>query len=82
MFLMQNMSLQWCWNAEVGLPAPDAVFLLSLSEAVASRRGNFGKERYELTDFQRKVKMNYDCLKNSSWKVLLALKIFLHAIFV
>lgn len=61
--------MEWCWNPEIGLPKPDAVFLLNLTEEAVSKRGGFGNERYELTSFQKKVKDNYLGMKNSSWKV-------------
>ncbi|XP_034238457.1 thymidylate kinase isoform X2 [Thrips palmi] len=65
----ENMDLQWCWNQEEGLPAPDAVFILNLSESASLQRGGFGEERYELTDFQAKVRSNYKLLKDPKiWK--------------
>lgn len=45
----------WCEAQEVGLPAPDAVFYLSLSLDEAAGRGGFGEERYEKRDMQEKV---------------------------
>lgn len=45
----------WCEAQEVGLPAPDAVFYLSLSLEEAAGRGGFGEERYERRDMQEKV---------------------------
>lgn len=63
------MDLRWCWNAEVGLPEPDAVFYLTLSDEASARRDGFGDERYEVSDFQRKVKINYSKIRNSLWQV-------------
>ena len=31
------------------------------------KRADFGGERYEMTEFQRKVRMNYDKLRDPSW---------------
>ena len=31
------------------------------------KRADFGGERYEMTEFQRKVRMNSDKLRNPSW---------------
>lgn len=45
----------WCEAQETGLPAPDAVFYLSLSLDEAAARGGFGEERYERRDIQEKV---------------------------
>lgn len=65
----ENMDIEWCWNPEDGLPAPDAVFILNLSEAASLKRGGFGEERYELSNFQAKVRHNYKLLKDSKlWK--------------
>ena len=66
----KNMDLEWCWNPEIGLPKPDAVFFLHLEEQDILRRGGFGEERYERISFQRKVLNNYLALKDSSWKVI------------
>jgi len=51
--------LDWCRSADVGLPAPDAVFYLTLNPDVAATRGDFGGERYEDTDFQKIVETNF-----------------------
>lgn len=46
----------WCRNPEIGLPRPDAVIFLSLSNEEAARRGGFGEERYEKEEMQGKVR--------------------------
>ncbi|KAJ1528846.1 hypothetical protein ONE63_007218 [Megalurothrips usitatus] len=66
----KGMDLQWCWNPEIGLLEPDAVFLLNLSEEAAAMRGGFGQERYENLDFQKQVKENFMAMKSSSWKLI------------
>jgi hypothetical protein len=40
-----GMDLEWCKKSDVGLPAPDAVFYLTLAPEVAARRAGFGGER-------------------------------------
>ena len=50
-----GLSIGWCKQPDVGLPKPDLVCFLDVSEEVAMKRADFGGERYELTDFQRKV---------------------------
>ena len=50
-----GLSISWCKQPDVGLPKPDLVCFLDVSEKVAMKRADFGGERYELTDFQRKV---------------------------
>ena len=65
----QGMELEWCRQPEIGLPKPDAVLYLTLSAEEAAKRTEFGGERYEQTDFQRKVGENYKLLKEQDWKV-------------
>jgi len=51
----------------VGLPRPDLVVFLDVSEEVARQRGGFGEERYEVAEFQRRVRSNYRELEDPSW---------------
>ena len=51
----------------MGLPRPDLVCFLDVSEEVAQQRADFGGERYELTEFQRKVRQNYEKLRDDTW---------------
>ena len=51
----------------MGLPRPDLVCFLDVSEEVAQQRADFGGERYEVTDFQRKVRENYEKLRDDTW---------------
>jgi len=63
------MSIDWCKQAETGLPKPDAVFFLSLSPDALSQRRGFGNERYELTEMQTKVRDNFMKLEDDMWQV-------------
>lgn len=36
----------------------------------AAKRGNYGNERYEQLEFQRKVAQYYQILQDATWKVL------------
>lgn len=65
-----HINMQWCINAEVGLPKPDGVIYLTLSSEEAAKRASFGGERYEEKRFQRRVADNYEVLKDCSWKVI------------
>nr|CAI5842984.1 unnamed protein product [Callosobruchus analis] len=51
----KDMDYEWCKQPENGLPKPDVVFLLTLSEEDMLVRPGFGNERYENVDTQRKV---------------------------
>ena len=67
---MQGFTLDWCKQSDAGLPRPDLVLFLTLSSEEAAKRGGFGDERYEQTDFQKRVANNYDILKQeNNWKV-------------
>jgi len=62
-----GLSLAWCKQPDVGLPRPDLVVFLDVSEEVARQRGGFGEERYEVAEFQRRVRSNYRELEDPSW---------------
>jgi len=62
-----GLSLAWCKQPDVGLPKPDLVCFLDVSEEVAKQRADFGGERYELSEFQRRVRTNYDALRDERW---------------
>lgn len=66
----ENMDLHWCKQPDVGLPKPDLVCFLDVSEEVAKSRADFGGERYEKTEFQSKVRNNYNLLSDKSWKFI------------
>jgi dTMP kinase len=57
-----GLDLEWCATPDRGLPAPDCVVYLDLSIEQAMARGQFGAERYEKEDFQRKVAANFKVL--------------------
>lgn len=52
-----GMDVEWCRAPDVGLPAPDLVVYLRVSNAVAAARAGFGEERYEKAEFQDKVRV-------------------------
>ncbi len=62
--------MEWCKAPDVGLPAPDLVFLLKLSAEAAEQRAQYGQERYERTDFQQEVDRQFELLMDESWHVL------------
>lgn len=67
---MTNLSLSWCKEADRGLPRPDLVAYLKVTEDSQSSRSDWGKERFEKTEVQRKVAENYEQLKDSTWTTL------------
>ncbi|XP_066955182.1 thymidylate kinase isoform X2 [Macrobrachium rosenbergii] len=66
----EGMSLEWCKQSDVGLPKPDRVLFLDLSVEAAQSRGQYGKERYEKAEFQKRVYENYHLLRDESWKII------------
>ena len=54
-------------TSNIGLPKPDLVCFLDVSEEVAMKRADFVSERYELTDMQRRVRENYARLRDPTW---------------
>ncbi|XP_013788775.1 thymidylate kinase-like [Limulus polyphemus] len=65
-----HMDFEWLKQPEVGLLQPDLVLFLELSSDVASKRGEFGQERYEQPQFQRSVRQIFRKLQDKSWQVI------------
>ncbi|KAG7395724.1 hypothetical protein PHYBOEH_003292 [Phytophthora boehmeriae] len=68
-----GMTLDWCWQPEIGLPKPDAVIFLDVPVTQAATRADFGQERYETSAFQEKVYQNfYDIMEKVTpkWHVV------------
>lgn len=51
-----NLSLEWAWQPEIGLPRPDLCLFLRISPEEAAKRGGFGAERYENEPMQKRVR--------------------------
>lgn len=56
----KGLDFAWCTAPDVGLPRPDLVLYLDLPAEVAEQRGGYGKERYENTDMQARVRKVYE----------------------
>jgi len=63
-----ELDINWCKQPDIGLPKPDIVCFLDVSEEVAKSRADFGGERYEKTEFQKRVRENYNKLADTTWK--------------
>jgi dTMP kinase len=57
-----DLSLEWAWQPEVGLPRPDLLLFLSISSEEAAKRGGYGEERYETDAMQTKVRRLFESL--------------------
>ena len=51
-----GLDLEWCKAPDKGLPAPDALIFLDVTEQQAAARGGYGSETYENVVFQRSVR--------------------------
>lgn len=60
-----SLPLSWARAPEVGLPRPDVVVFLNVSEEEAAKRGGWGEERYEKGEMQRRVREGFEGLKGS-----------------
>jgi dTMP kinase len=63
----KGLDIEWCRSPDVGLLRPDKVIYLSLSEEIMSQRANYGRERYEKNDFQRRVRQLFLQLQEPYW---------------
>jgi len=66
----KGLDLAWCKSPDRGLLRPDLVLFLHLDVDEASRRGAWGKERYEHADFQRAVATKFEELREPDWAYL------------
>ncbi|KAK9370777.1 thymidylate kinase-domain-containing protein [Lipomyces kononenkoae] len=60
-----SMTLEWCLAPDLGLPQPDVTIFLDIDPDRAklqTARADFGRERYEVSDFQAKVRKNFKTL--------------------
>lgn len=57
-----NLSLDWAWQPEIGLPRPDICVFLRVSPEEAAKRGGFGAERYENETMQSRARELFDTL--------------------
>lgn len=64
-----QLTLPWARAPEVGLPRPDLVVFLDLSEEAARERGGYGEERYETQEMQGRVKELFWGLKKGTVEV-------------
>jgi len=55
----EDLSIDWCKAPDMGLPAPDTVIFLDLSQEESEKRGGYGGERYEKRDLQMRVRQRF-----------------------
>ncbi|KAF3927218.1 hypothetical protein ABW20_dc0105808 [Dactylellina cionopaga] len=59
----QPLSPTWCRNPDLGLPRPDIIIFLNISQENAAKRAGFGGERYERTEMQEKVRKLFEDMR-------------------
>ncbi|KAI5293692.1 Thymidylate kinase [Ascosphaera acerosa] len=57
-----NLSLDWAWSPEIGLPKPDLWLYMDVSLEVAASRGGYGQERYENERLQSRARVLFQKL--------------------
>ncbi|XP_051163829.1 uncharacterized protein LOC127283172 [Leptopilina boulardi] len=62
--------LDWCKNPDKGLPRPDLVAYLKVSEENQMSRSNWGDERFEKREIQLNVADNFQKLKENNWNII------------
>lgn len=70
----KSLPLPWCRSPEIGLPQPDLVLFLDISEEAAALRGGYGEERYEKREIQDRVRRVFGEVRKEegfvNWKVV------------
>ncbi|KAK6514043.1 hypothetical protein TWF506_008470 [Arthrobotrys conoides] len=59
----EPLSISWCKSPDIGLPRPDIIIFLNISQEDAERRDGFGDERYEKREMQEKVRGLFEELR-------------------
>jgi dTMP kinase len=63
----KGLPLNWCANSDQGLPEPDIVLYMCADAEELNTRGDFGAEKYERIDFQKKVAASFEQLYMPNW---------------
>ena len=61
-----GFDFEWCKQCDKGLPKPDLICFMDTKLLEMDNRESFGKERYEVVEFQRVVYKNFEKLLNLS----------------
>ncbi|ODV84628.1 hypothetical protein CANARDRAFT_8609 [[Candida] arabinofermentans NRRL YB-2248] len=68
----KGLDFEWCLSPDIGLPKPDlTIFLKFKNDDENMTRDGFGDERYEVVEFQKKVKVAFEKFKGiEGWNEL------------
>ncbi|XP_050577793.1 thymidylate kinase [Bombus affinis] len=67
---MTNRCLNWCKAPDRGLPSPDVIIFLNVSNETQCSRSNWGSERYENNEIQSQVASNYKKIMDQTWYII------------
>jgi len=70
----KGLDIEWCKTHDKGLPKPDIIFYIDVTEEDVARRAGFGDERFEKKDFQKKVREAYEKLFDEDWQMISGLQ--------
>lgn len=62
-FDLKGLDFDWCKNPDIGLVKPDLTFYIDADPEEIQKRSNYGEERYEKVEFQKRVQMAYGKFK-------------------
>ncbi|SJL12421.1 related to Thymidylate kinase [Armillaria ostoyae] len=62
----KDLPYEWCRSPDVGLPAPDLVVYLDITPEKVRQRGEYGNERYEKEEMQRRVREQYKRIESEN----------------
>jgi len=62
----KDFEYDWCIMPDIGLPAPDLVLFLDMDVTQAAERSEYGGERYERIDLQKRIRENFHTIKGNT----------------
>ena len=66
----KGLEIDWCRQPDIGLAEPDAVIFLDADPELVATRADYGAERYERVDFQKKIRQVFTELKGDNWYMI------------
>ncbi|KAG7810018.1 hypothetical protein KL924_002286 [Ogataea haglerorum] len=67
----KGLPFDWCLSPDIGLPKPDIVLFMKFKQEENVTREGFGEERYEVAEFQQKVKTQFEKFQNEdNWRTI------------
>ncbi|KAG7838197.1 hypothetical protein KL943_000273 [Ogataea angusta] len=67
----KGLPFDWCLSPDIGLPKPDIVLFMKFEHEENVTREGFGEERYEVAEFQQKVRTQFEKFQNEdNWKTI------------